>query len=767
MTVNTSAIQILLAQHDEPYIQLEQGRRLQILPSVNYLPSCQVHHFAAFIQDTATLVVWGNDPTSIIEHTARLEQQIVATSLSSFNIPREKVMSGRMSSRSKSVLVTEKPVDDYSDEVRSRREFPRRVTVFHSVLTALTLTLMMAAVGSGVRAIAIEVGYDKAMIRMAFIAVIPLQAWLGLFFFQSIVGCVAQLIGPISQTERNSKYFSGQPPVRTEKIGQALPHVTIQCPVYKEGLRAVIMPTIESLKAAISVYEMQGGSANIFINDDGMQLLSEHDAQLRRDYYSENHIGWIARPKHNEDPASADPIFIRQGRFKKASNMNYALAVSSRVEEKLADYDRSGGWTQLDEDDAYAMCLQEVLDEDMGKTWAEGNIRIGDYILLIDSDTRVPTDCFIDPVTEMEQSPEVAIIQFPSGVLNVTNSFFENGISFFTTLVYTAISYVVASGDICPFVGHNAFIRWSALQEISFQEQGSTSSKTELSEKYWSENTVSEDFDLALRLQTIGYIIRLAGYKGHEFKEGVSLTVYDELARWKKYAFGCSELIFHPFYYWPTRGPFTPIFRKFMTSGMPLPSKIGILSYVGTYYAIGSAYLFITANFFLVGWYLANLDHFYIDSFKILFSIVIVFSGFGMLSIAVYRYRIGELGFLASIFQNIKWVLLLYIFFGGISIHVSGAILSHLFGVNVQWGATMKEVQDTTFFVEIAKLLKKFWVTFTFCIVMIGAMIYLTQFAPALWRIDQFIAIVPLGALIFSHFLMPIALNPSLMLFTW
>ena len=42
------------------------------------------------------------------------------------------------------------------------------------------------------------------------------------------------------------------------------PHVTIQMPVYKEELNAVMRPTIASLKAAISTYEMQGGMANIF-----------------------------------------------------------------------------------------------------------------------------------------------------------------------------------------------------------------------------------------------------------------------------------------------------------------------------------------------------------------------------------------------------------------------------------------------------------------------------------------------------------------------
>jgi glycosyl transferase family 2 len=52
--------------------------------------------------------------------------------------------------------------------------------------------------------------------------------------------------------------------------------------------------------------------------------------------------------------------------------------------------------------------------------------------------------------------------------------------------------------------------------------------------EYWSESHVSEDFDIALRLQTAGNIIRMAAYHDNEFKEGVSLTIYDELTRWEK-----------------------------------------------------------------------------------------------------------------------------------------------------------------------------------------------------------------------------------------
>ncbi|MCJ1407038.1 hypothetical protein MMC19_001108 [Ptychographa xylographoides] len=756
MTVNTSAIKILLTLEDQYSIPLENGLSLQILPSISYIPTCQKHHNAAFIQDLAMLVVWDSDPTRILNRVAKIEEQLISASLSFGN---------EKGSKHTTIIVSEKPTDYDGDLVV--REQPRRRNLLHAVITACTLILLMVAIGVGWRQIAIEVGMDKSYLRVAFVAVAPLQAWLGLFFFQTIIGCVAQLIGPISQTDHNSKFYSGSPPVRTGSSHGALPHVTIQCPVYKEGLHSVIIPTVQSIKAAISTYEMQGGSANIFINDDGIQLISEYDAQLRRDFYQENHIGWVARPKHNEDAASADPVFIRAGRFKKASNMNYALAVSTRVEEKLARFHRNGSWTQTEEEYAYQDCLQQIINEDGGRTWAEGNIRIGDYILLVDSDTRVPVDCFLEPITELEQSPEVAILQFPSGVLNVTHSFFENGISYFTSLVYTAISFVVSCGDVCPFVGHNAFLRWSAIQEVAFHEQDATVDGENPFEKYWSENTVSEDFELALRLQTVGYIIRLAFYKGTQFKEGVSLTVYDELARWKKYAYGCSELVFNPLYYWPTRSPFTPIFRKFITSSMPLASKISIMSYIGTYYAIGSAYLLITANFFLVGWYLQNLDHYYIDSFRVFFSVVIIFSGVGMLSLAVLRYRIGEMTLLASILQNMKWVLLLYIFFGGMSMHISGAILAHMFGVNVHWGATMKEAQNTTFFVEVGKLVRKFWATFAFCILMTGAMIYLTNFAPIFWQITEFIAIFPLATVIFTHFMMPIALNPSLMLFTW
>ncbi|KAI4212163.1 MAG: hypothetical protein LQ351_005032 [Letrouitia transgressa] len=758
MTVSTKVINLILQRDDLITIPLRDGLQLQILPNIAFLPVCQRYQNAAFIKDQGILVVWGDSPKEVLAKATDIEKQMLHVFQQGISTFDEKVDEKEGQSVNIVELGPDGGIgeDGYGAE-EGVTEKPRPIILIQALLTGISLALVIAALGTGFRWIALEVTVDHSYLRLAFAIVVPIQAWLALFFVQSVVSSTLQILGPTSQMITNSKYYSGLPPRRLPRGN--LPHVTIQCPVYKEGLYSVIDPTVKSLKAAIATYEMQGGTANIFVNDDGMQLIPEEEAQMRREYYDEQRIGWVSRPKHNPKPSDGQTPFIRAGKFKKASNMNYAMAVSARVEEKLAAIPRSPSWNQETENQAYQRCLQQVIKEDEGRTWAEGNIRIGDYILLIDSDTRVPADCFLDAVSEMEASPQVAILQYSSGVMNVTTSFFENCITFFTNLVYTNIKYAVANGDVAPFVGHNAILRWSAIQDIAYDQDGT--------EKYWSEETVSEDFDMALRLQCSGYVVRLGGYTGSGFQEGVSLTVYDELARWEKYAYGCNELVFHPLRYWPVRGPFTPLFRKFMLSSMPLPSKFTIMAYVGTYYAIASAWILTLLNYFMVGWFNGHLDHYYVDSFKIYFAIVVVFNCLGNIGLSVLRYRLDEEGILHALWTTFKWVIMLTCFLGGLSLHLSQAILSHMFSIDMSWGATAKEVENTTFFEEIPKVLKKFKVTFAGCIAVAGLMIYLGTNAPPSYSISFFTAIWPLATLVACHFFLPIALNPSLMLFTW
>jgi hypothetical protein len=96
---------------------------------------------------------------------------------------------------------------------------------------------------------------------------------------------------------------------------------------------------------------------------------------------------------------------------------------------------------------------------------------------------------------------------------------------------------------VAPFVGHNAFLRWSAIQEVSFVDRPASKRSGKGSRqagvrKYYSETSVSEDFSLSLKLLEKGYVVRWATYANGGFKEGVSLTLTDEIARWQKYAYG-------------------------------------------------------------------------------------------------------------------------------------------------------------------------------------------------------------------------------------
>ncbi|KAJ9606080.1 hypothetical protein H2200_009041 [Cladophialophora chaetospira] len=762
MTVNSRVIKTYLAWAPQATdVPLTNGLRVQILPTIADLPRARKYQFAAFIASESLLVVWDDDPSNIMRRAKSIESELMELVWNTGESGGDEDASNEKGGDTKASIDVE-----YGEIVPETRPMYLMNTNF----VAFTIIIVSTLCGLACRSLMTEITVDGQYFRLALLALVPVQVFFTLvshvvtceavadsfqFFAQVIVGSIAQCIGPVKQMQVNSKYFSANCSPRLQTT--PLPHITVQCPVYKEGLASVIAPTVKSIKQAISTYELQGGTANILINDDGLQLLDDDLRKARTEFYQDHNIGWTARPKHGSEG------FIRKGKFKKASNMNYGLMLSCKVEEKLQHIQRSATWTQSDETQAYDQCLQEVLDE-TPRAWAEGNIRVGDYILLIDSDTRVPVDCLLDAVSEMEQSPNVGIMQFASGVMQVVHTFFENGITFFTNLVYTAIQYTVANGDVAPFVGHNAILRWSAIQQVSYTDEDGY-------EKFWSESHVSEDFDMSLRLQCDGYVIRLAAWADGGFKEGVSLTVYDELARWEKYAYGCNELLFHPMQKWIYKGPFTELFRRFLFSNIRLDSKITIISYVGTYYAIGATWIMTLVNYFAVGWYNGYLDHYYMDSWKVWFSIVIVFTALGNIALAVVRYRTGQKSFLPALTENFKWVLLLSIFLGGLSLHVSQALLAHMFEIDMTWGATSKEAEFSNFFIEVPKVVRKFKFCITFAMVGIVGMIILATnpggYIPYDWVIKEFIAVFPLSIVTVSHLLLPIVLNPALMTFSW
>ena len=90
---------------------------------------------------------------------------------------------------------------------------------------------------------------DGQPMRFVLIIFCPALFCIASYACNCLVGSIFQIFGPIRQVTSNSRYFSGIAPKRT--MGE-LAHVTVQLPVYKESLEDVIMPTIESLKKAIT-----------------------------------------------------------------------------------------------------------------------------------------------------------------------------------------------------------------------------------------------------------------------------------------------------------------------------------------------------------------------------------------------------------------------------------------------------------------------------------------------------------------------------------
>lgn len=198
-------------------------------------------------------------------------------------------------------------------------------------------------------------------------------------------------------------------------------------------------------------------------------------------------------------------------------------------------------------------------------------------------------------------------------------------------------------------------------------------------------------------------------------------------------------------------------------------AKFTILAYVGTYFAIGSAWILTLVNYFATGWFSVYLDRGYLPSWEVFTFVLFVFTGLSGFVFIIYRYRTRESQLLHATVEVLTWAPLLLIFFSGISLHLSQAILCYLCSINMQWGATAKELEDSNFWQELPMIAKKFWKMYALMTFFAIVMIALAFFVPEAYRIHtaQYYAWVPMLSMVAGHMLVPIALNPQLMNFAY
>ncbi|KAJ9480047.1 Glyco_trans_2-like domain-containing protein [Pseudozyma hubeiensis] len=759
--INTPLVAAALStlNADENEIRLSSSKRVQVVHSLDYLGGARRAQMAAFSDTEQVLVVWTESCRDLIQQVRDFERLLVDYV---WSITSDPTASARhsMISRSPSLMSLNTTVDNTvvtssnskeSDLSQLENYVPevRSVESFVGAVRGLGVCIATVVVANWIRIIVQTVRLDgEPIYLLALLAIFPMFLVL-LPLADNVASCVAMALGPIRPMMRNSRYYSGVTP--QAPLGKTiLPHVTIQVPVYKESLKHVLQPTLDSVRAAITEYELQGGTASILIGEDGMAVIDEEEKQARLDFYRRHDIAWIARPRHGD-------MFVRAGRFKKASNLNFSMQIAKKYEESILANPNQ---------DRHSL-LQRVLKERHPQAEGEGDVSIGELILLIDSDTRIPADSLLPSAWEMASSPEVGILQHCSGVLIVGTGFFEKSLAYFMRFVYFFISWQTATGEVAPFVGHNAFIRKSAIHELA--EESLSASTSDGFIQPWSEETVSEDLDLGLRLLLNGWIVRWATYSNYGFQEGVSLTYMDELNRWRKYTYGIFELFLNPLWRWPVHGPVPKLIRTvFWSSKVPTHYKFNLLAYAAGYLAIGVSLPSAVALYFVQGWLQPWLLPFFVSTFQYWIVSLVIFGASGFIGVTVARHRSGDANIFVALGQHLLWYPINLLTIVSLSFALIKASLIYLISLPISFGVTAKDDSDFHFATEAPLVLREFWQSNVLCLAIVATVSVLaTSAVPLGWQITEWTTLVPILFITVTTLLSPFLLNPALIRFSF
>lgn len=172
MTVNSRVIKTFMQwSPDAVDVPLMNGLRIQIVPTIGDLPRARKLQFAAFIAKDSLLVVWDDDPLNIVARAKSIEKELMSLVW--------KTPGGEEEEEAAKMVLdpgVEEVIDEESGEVSGYRS--RRPThLLNTILVALTLTLIVTTLGAGYRQIAIETATDGNMIRLAFLALTPIQVF--------------------------------------------------------------------------------------------------------------------------------------------------------------------------------------------------------------------------------------------------------------------------------------------------------------------------------------------------------------------------------------------------------------------------------------------------------------------------------------------------------------------------------------------------------------------------------------------------------------
>jgi len=178
MTVTTRVVRIILHDNVMPFISINDGLHIQVLPTIEDLPRCQKHQYAAFVADRGMLIIWDDDPHNILQRVADLEETLVWIAWGG----NEAYPDEDEKKEEPQVEIIE--FDGDSEDPKSERVPKERpIALWQAFCTSCAVGLTIGTLGLGWRQLAIETSVDHTYLRLLIVvAAIPLF-WLALVSF--------------------------------------------------------------------------------------------------------------------------------------------------------------------------------------------------------------------------------------------------------------------------------------------------------------------------------------------------------------------------------------------------------------------------------------------------------------------------------------------------------------------------------------------------------------------------------------------------------
>lgn len=175
MTVSTPVTRTILestAYVELDHVPMPNGLQVQVLKTMSDLPRCQIHHFAAFLEDLMILVVWDDDPEHLLQRAENLEAKFVRMIWGE----RGEQAEGDEKDDPKALEdgATE-VVDPATLEEGTAGQEERPVMFVSSIIVACTICLAVTCMGFGWRRLAMECKVDKTYLRLALLLLAPVQ----------------------------------------------------------------------------------------------------------------------------------------------------------------------------------------------------------------------------------------------------------------------------------------------------------------------------------------------------------------------------------------------------------------------------------------------------------------------------------------------------------------------------------------------------------------------------------------------------------------